>query len=98
MKKKIRVAIVGLGVVGSKRKFFLLKNRKYIIKYVSDIKFKKQFTRNKITYYKNYKDIPFENIDAVFISLQFPGSKSFYLFSKKIFMFSKCHLGEMFKM
>ena len=39
--KKIRVAIVGLGVVGLKRKFFLSKNKKYQIKYVSDIKFKK---------------------------------------------------------
>ena len=67
--RQIRVAIVGLGVVGLKRKFFLSKNKKYQIKYVSDIKFKKKFTRSAITYFKNYKEIPFKNIDAVFISL-----------------------------
>ena len=38
--KKIRVAIVGLGVVGIKESFFI-KNNKYLIKYVSDIKFKR---------------------------------------------------------
>ncbi len=83
--QKIKVAIVGLGVVGLKRKFFLAKNKKYLIKYVSDVKFKKKFTRNKITYFKNYKEIPFKNIDAVFISLpNFLAPKvSIYFLKKK---------------
>ena len=67
--RKIKVAIVGLGVVGKKRAFFLSKNQKYLIKHVSDIKFKKKFTRNKINYFRNYKQIPYKDIDAVFISL-----------------------------
>mgnify|MGYP001255998662 CR=1 FL=1 len=89
MKKKIRVAIVGLGVVGIKRKFFLSKNNKFLIKYVSDIKFKKEFTRGDITYYKNYKNIPHENIDAVFISLpNFLAPKvSIYFLQKNIHVF-----------
>lgn len=87
--KKIRVAIVGLGVVGVKRKLFLSKNKKYLIKYVSDIKFKKEFTKNNITYYKNFREIPFQNIDAVFISLpNFLAPKvSIYFLQKNIHVF-----------
>ena len=49
--KKIKVAIIGMGVVGTKRKFFLSTNNKYLIKYVSDNRFKKDFTKSDITYY-----------------------------------------------
>ena len=87
--RQIRVAIVGLGVVGLKRKFFLSKNKKYQIKYVSDIKFKKKFTRSAITYFKNYKEIPFKNIDAVFILLpNYLATKvSIYFLQKNIHVF-----------
>ena len=87
--RQIRVAIVGLGVVGLKRKFFLSKNKKYQIKYVSDIKFKKKFTRSAITYFKNYKEIPFKNIDAVFISLPnyLAPKVSIYFLQKNIHVF-----------
>jgi len=67
--KKIKVAIIGLGVVGTKRKFFLSKNMKYSIKYISDTRFKKDFAVNNINYFRNFKKIPFENIDAVFVTL-----------------------------
>ncbi len=67
--KKIRVAIIGMGVVGSRRKFFLSKNKKYLIKYISDKRFKKDFTKNNINYFKHYKKISCKDIDAVFVTL-----------------------------
>ena len=82
--KKIKVAIIGMGVVGAKRKFFLTKNKKYLIKYISDNRFKRDFTKNSITYYKNYKKIPFENIDVVFVTLpNFLAPKATIYFLKK---------------
>lgn len=67
----MKVAIIGLGVVGSKRKIFIDKNNFIKLTAISDIKFKKKFfTRNKINYYRNYNDlINSENLDAVFITL-----------------------------
>ena len=87
--KKISVAVIGLGVVGKKRKIFLLKNKKYLIKYVSDIRFKKNFLKNKILYYKNYKQIPCNSIDAVFITLpNFLAPKvTIYFLKKNIHVF-----------
>jgi predicted dehydrogenase len=87
--KKIRVAIIGMGVVGTKRKFFLSKNKKYLIKYISDNRFKKDFTKNNIAYYKNYKKIPFENIDAVFVTLPnyLAPKVTIYFLEKKIHVF-----------
>ena len=67
--KKIKVAIIGMGVVGTRRKFFLSKNKKYSVKYVSDTRFKKDFIKNNIFYFKDYKKIPFKNIDVVFVTL-----------------------------
>ena len=67
--KKIKVAIIGMGVVGTKRKFFLSTNKKYLINYISDNRFRKDFTKNNINYYKDYKKIPFKDIDAVFVTL-----------------------------
>lgn len=82
--KKIKVAIIGMGVVGKKRKFFLSRNKKYIVKYISDIRFKKDFIRKNITYFKDYKKIPFKNIDAVFITLpNFLAPKATIYFLKK---------------
>ena len=67
----MRVAIVGLGQVGFKRKFFIDKNNLFKLVAASDIKFKKKFfNRKKINYYKNYNDlINNENLDAVFVTL-----------------------------
>ena len=62
--KKIKVAIIGMGVVGTKRKFFLSKNRKYLVKYISDNRFKKDFTKNDIIYYKDY-------IKNIYVWIQF---------------------------
>ena len=67
----MRVAIIGLGVVGLRRKIFIDKNSFIKLTAISDIKFKKKFfTRNKVNYYRNYNDlINSENLDAVFITL-----------------------------
>ena len=68
---KINVAIIGLGVVGKKRKYFIEKNNKYNLIAASDIRFKKNFIRNNILYFKNYNKI-FDikkKIDAIFITL-----------------------------
>ena len=67
----MKVAIIGLGVVGLRRKIFIDKNNFIKLTAISDIKFKEKFfTRNKVHYYRNYNDlINNENLDAVFITL-----------------------------
>ena len=67
----MRVAIIGLGIIGLRRKIFIDKNNFFKLTAVSDIKFNKKFsTRNQVNYYRNYNDlINNENLDAVFITL-----------------------------
>jgi predicted dehydrogenase len=68
---KINVAIVGLGVVGKKRREFIKNNKSYNLIAVSDVLFKKDFIRNKVRYFKNFEDI-FKmtiKLDAIFITL-----------------------------
>ena len=43
--KKINVAIVGLGVVGKRRKEIIEKNKNYNLKAISDSRFKRDFKR-----------------------------------------------------
>ena len=53
MKKKIKVAIIGCGVVGLRRKYYIEKNKLYSLIAVSDIKFKKKLIfKNSINYFK----------------------------------------------
>ena len=67
---KINVGIIGFGVVGKRRQKYIVKNRNYLLKCVSDIRFKKNFLKKNIKFYKNYKDIlSNEKLDAVFITL-----------------------------
>ena len=68
---KINVAIIGLGVVGKKRREFIEKNKNYNLVAVSDVFFKKNFTRKKVHYFKNFEDIFKMNNkpDAIFITL-----------------------------
>ena len=67
----MRVAIIGLGIIGLRRKIFIDKNNFFKLTAISDIKFNKKFsTRNQVNYYRNYNDlINNENLDAVFITL-----------------------------
>tara|TARA_B100000795_G_scaffold252215_1_gene221604 strand:+ start:501 stop:1496 length:996 start_codon:yes stop_codon:yes gene_type:complete len=68
---KINVAIIGLGVVGKKRREFISNNKSYNLIAVSDILFKKDFIRNKVNYFKNFEDIfkIDKKLDAIFITL-----------------------------
>ena len=68
---KINVAIIGLGVVGKKRREFIEKNKNYNLVAASDIFFKKDFIRKKVHYFKNFEDVFKMNnkIDAIFITL-----------------------------
>ena len=69
MNKALRVAIVGYGVVGKKRKLFIEQNKNYKLVYISDTKFKKNFKSKSIVFYKYYKEILKKNINIVFITL-----------------------------
>ena len=67
--KKILTAIIGLGVVGKRRKFFIEKNKKYKLVAISDIRFKKDTKKNNIFYYKNFNSIIKHKLDCVFVTL-----------------------------
>jgi predicted dehydrogenase len=66
---KISTAIIGLGVVGKRRKYFIEKNSHYKIVAISDIRFKKNFKKKNILYFKNYYKLTKLNLDCVFITL-----------------------------
>ena len=82
---KINVAIIGLGVVGKKRREFIKNNKNYNLIAVSDVLFKKNFVRNKVSYFKNFEDIFKMNakLDAIFITLAMIAGFIFYSFKKK---------------
>ena len=82
--KKLKVAIIGLGVVGKRRKYFIEKNNSYKIIAVSDITFKTNKKKNNIYYYNNYKDILNHDLDCVFVTLpNYLAPKVTSLFLKK---------------
>ena len=67
---KINTAIIGFGVVGKRRKFFIEKNKNYNLKYISDINFKKNFLKKKIKFYKYYDEILNQkDLDVIFVTL-----------------------------
>ena len=68
---KINVAIIGLGVVGKRRRKYIEQNRDFNLVAVSDIRFKKNFLKKKIYHFKNYDDIfkIDKKLDCVFITL-----------------------------
>ena len=44
--------------------------QKFNLKYISDISFKKDYLKNGIKYFQNYKDVfKFKDLDAVFVTL-----------------------------
>jgi predicted dehydrogenase len=71
MKSKIRVAIIGYGVVGKRRRKFIAKNKNYSLVAVSDIQFlQNTLKKKKLVFYKYYKDLlNKEKLDAVFVTL-----------------------------
>ena len=52
-KKKIKVGIIGLGVVGKRRRFFIDRNKDYKLTCASDINFKKSVNNIKAIIYLN---------------------------------------------
>ncbi len=65
----IKVGIIGFGVVGQRRKKYILKNRSYKLCCISDINFKKDFKEKKIDFFQDYKKFTKHNLNAVFITL-----------------------------
>jgi predicted dehydrogenase len=66
---KLSTAIIGLGVVGKRRKIFIEKNSNYKIIAISDVRFKKNFKKKNVLYFKNYKNLLDLELDCVFITL-----------------------------
>ena len=65
----IKVGIIGFGVVGQRRKKYIVKNRSYELLCISDISFIKDFKIKKINFYQDYRKFTDHNLDAVFITL-----------------------------
>ena len=65
----LSVGVIGYGVVGKKRIHYILQNKRLKLKYVSDIKFKKNFTNKNINYFKNYLDLIKKKPNLVFVTL-----------------------------
>ena len=54
---KLKTAIIGFGVVGKRRKIFIEKNKNYKVIAISDIRFKKNFKKYDILFFKKYQEI-----------------------------------------
>ena len=68
--RKIITGIIGYGIVGKRRHFFLEKNKKYSVKYISDVLFEKNYRKNDVHYFKKYLDLlNQQDLDVVFITL-----------------------------
>tara|TARA_Y100000389_G_C17470722_1_gene530464 strand:- start:12308 stop:13324 length:1017 start_codon:yes stop_codon:yes gene_type:complete len=67
--KKINVAIIGFGLVGNRRKKYISQNKRFNLKFISDTRFSRDFKSKNIFFFKNYRNIPVTNLDAVFITL-----------------------------
>ena len=71
MKKKYNTAIIGHGIVGKRREFFLNSNKKFNIVAICDKNYKKKFLKKKTLFFNNYK-LLYKNtleLDCVFICL-----------------------------
>ena len=80
----IKVGIIGFGVVGQRRKKYILKNKFFDLICISDISFKKNYTIKNINFYKDYEKFLNHNLDAVFITLpNYLAVKVTYFFLKK---------------
>jgi len=65
----LSVGVIGYGVVGRRRIHHILQNKKLKLKYVSDVKFKKNFSNKKITYFKNYLELIKNRPNVIFVTL-----------------------------
>ena len=67
--KKLSVGIIGYGVVGKRRRNFIDKNKFFKTKFISDINFKKNFSRNGVKHFKHYNQLLDQKLDVVFVTL-----------------------------
>ena len=92
---KLNTAIIGFGVVGKRRKEFIEKNKNYNLIAISDIKFKKDFHRKNISYFKNYDDVFNSNLNINCIYVTLPNYLSAkvtkFALKKKYMYFVKNH-------
>jgi predicted dehydrogenase len=65
----LSVGVIGYGVVGKRRIQHILDNKNLKLKYVSDIEFKKNFTKKKVNYFINYLDLIKKKPNIVFVTL-----------------------------
>ena len=61
--KKIEVAIVGLGLVGQRRRKFIQKNKNYNLRFVSDVRFKNKATVCKYAVPEGYPNEPIKGAE-----------------------------------
>jgi|TARA_Y200000002_G_scaffold376613_1_gene380776 predicted dehydrogenase len=71
MKKKYKTAIIGHGIVGKRREFFLNKNRQFKITALCDKNYSNNLKKKKIIYFNNYRSLykKFPDLDCVFICI-----------------------------
>ena len=65
----LSVGVIGYGVVGKRRIQYILNNKKLKLKYVSDVKFRKNYAKKKILFFKNYIDLIKKKPNLVFVTL-----------------------------
>ncbi len=65
----LSVGVIGYGLVGKRRIHYILKNKKLKLRFVSDTKFKKNFSQNKVLFFKNYLNLIKKKPDIVFVTL-----------------------------
>ena len=52
----LSVGVIGYGVVGKRRIQYILQS-KLKLKYISDVKFRKNYSKDKINYFRDYLDL-----------------------------------------
>ena len=67
--RPLSVGVIGYGLVGKRRIHYILKNKKLKLRFVSDTKFKKNFSQNKVLFFKNYLNLIKKKPDIVFVTL-----------------------------
>ena len=65
---KLKTAIIGFGVVGKRRRIFIEKNKNYKIVAISDVRFKRNFKKHGISFFKKYQEVSKLKLDCVFVT------------------------------
>ena len=65
----LSVGVIGYGVVGKRRIQYILQSKKLKLKYISDVKFRKNYSKDKINYFRDYLDLIDNKPNLVFVTL-----------------------------